>query len=73
MAKHKKEAEEEITIEEIRRVEELVDRLVKAAKEYAIEMYSYEEYRKDLLGVFLEDLKERIKNVDEQEEENNYL
>lgn len=36
-------------------------------------MYSYEEYRKDLLGVFLEDLKERIKNVDEQEEENNYL
>ena len=60
MAKHKKEAEVEITIEEIRRVEELVDRLVDAAKEYGIEMiHGYEEHRKNLLGIFLEDMEEQ--------------
>ena len=49
-------SEKEITIEEIRRVEELVDHIVKAAKEYDIKMiHGYEDFKKNMLGVFIED------------------
>lgn len=56
-------SEKEITIEEIRRVEELVDHIVKAAKEYDIKMiHGYEDFKKNMLGVFIEDLEEQIKD-----------
>jgi len=52
-----------VEIEDIRRVEELVDRLVEAAKEHDIKMiHGYEELKKDLLGIFIEDVEEQIKD-----------